>query len=47
MDEQDRKSFNENAKIKRDQDEDFSIWDATILLTSRAIGTGFLFFPSH
>lgn len=23
------------------------MWDATILLTSRAIGTGFLFFPSH
>jgi len=25
----------------------YSIWDSTILLTSRAIGTGFLFFPSH
>jgi len=29
------------------QQGDFSLWDATILLTSRAIGTGFLFFPSH
>ena len=29
------------------QQGDFSSWDATILLTSRAIGTGFLFFPSH
>ncbi|TNV83189.1 hypothetical protein FGO68_gene8897 [Halteria grandinella] len=27
--------------------EGFGIWDSTIILTSRAIGTGFLFFPSH
>ncbi len=25
----------------------FGIFDSTILLTSRAIGVGFLYFPSH
>lgn len=40
-----RPSFNFGEPVGID--EGFSIWDATILLTSRAIGTGFLFFPSH
>lgn len=38
---------NIGASFGKEEDQQFSIWDSTIILTSRAIGTGFLFFPSH
>ena len=38
----------QDETVEEDEDKgDFSVWDATLLLTSRAIGTGFLYFPSH
>ena len=33
--------------ITPNEESGLSVWDSTIILTSRAIGTGFLFFPSH
>ena len=37
---------NNSTEIECDQIEGFNIFDSTILLTSRAIGIGFLFFPA-